>query len=42
VAGALRRIEQVGYGVTRLWTAEAGIAEDDGLGLAVIENRRRA
>lgn len=41
VAVALQRIEAAGYGVTRLWTAECGIAEDDGLGLAVIENRRR-
>lgn len=38
---ALRRIEAAGYGVTRLWTAECGAAEDDGLGLAVVENRRR-
>lgn len=38
---ALLRIEADGYGVTRLWTAECGAAEDDGLGLAVIENRRR-
>ncbi len=41
VAHALRRIESAGYGVTRLWTAESGVKEDDGLGLAVIENRRR-
>jgi predicted O-methyltransferase YrrM len=39
---ALLRIEKDGYGVTRLWTADCGTAEDDGLGLAVIENRRRA
>ena len=39
---ALRRIEADGYGVTRLWTAECGAAEDDGLGLAVVENRLRA
>ena len=39
---ALRRIEADGYGVARLWTAECGHAEDDGLGLAVVENRRRA
>ena len=38
---ALQRIEQSGYGVTRLWTAECGVQEDDGLGLAIIENRRR-
>lgn len=41
VEKALRRIEEAGYGVTRLWTAECGVAEDDHLGLAVIENRRR-
>jgi predicted O-methyltransferase YrrM len=39
VEQALRRIEAAGYGVTRLWTAESGIREDDHLGLAVIENR---
>ena len=39
---ALLRIEADGYGVTRLWTAECGKAEDDGLGLAVVENRLRA
>lgn len=38
---ALARIEAEGYGVTRLWTAECGAAEDDGLGLAVVENRLR-
>lgn len=38
---ALRRIEADGYGVTRLWTAECGAAEDDGLGLAIVENRLR-
>jgi len=42
VERALRRIEADGYGVARLWTAECGHAEDDGLGLAVIENRLRA
>jgi predicted O-methyltransferase YrrM len=41
VAAALRRIELAGYGVTRLWTAAHGVREDDHLGLAVIENRRR-
>jgi predicted O-methyltransferase YrrM len=41
VEQALRRIEAAGYGVTRLWTAESGIREDDHLGLAVIENRTR-
>jgi len=38
---ALRRIEADGYGVTRLWTAECGVAEDDGLGFAIVENRLR-
>lgn len=42
VEAALRRVERAGYGVTRLWTAESGVPEDDHLGLAVIENRRRA
>ncbi len=41
VEAALRRIEAAGYGVTRLWTAEGCVPEDDFLGLAVIENRRR-
>lgn len=41
VEQALQRIEAVGYGVVRLWTADAGIREDDQLGLAVIENRCR-
>ncbi len=41
VEGALHRIEAAGYGVVRLWTASGGVAEDDHLGLAVIENRRR-
>ena len=39
VEGALRRIEQHGYGVVRLWTTANGAAEDDHLGLALIENR---
>jgi predicted O-methyltransferase YrrM len=39
---ALRRLEATGYGVTRIWTATSGEREDDGLGLAVIENRIRA
>jgi len=42
VDAALRRIETSGYNVVRLWTAEAGVEEDDHLGLAVIENRRRS
>jgi len=37
----LARIEAAGYNVVRLWAAEGGAAEDDHLGLAVIENRRR-
>jgi len=41
VDDALRRIEAAGYGVVRLWAAEGGIAEDDHLGLALIENRCR-
>jgi predicted O-methyltransferase YrrM len=41
VEQALRQIEAQGYGVTRLWTADKLEAEDNGLGLAVIENRRR-
>ncbi|HEV7892155.1 MAG TPA: NPCBM/NEW2 domain-containing protein [Pyrinomonadaceae bacterium] len=41
VEAALRRIERAGYGVARLWTAEGGVHEDDRLGLALIENRRR-
>ena len=39
VGAALTRIQDCGYGVVRLWTAEAGAAEDSKLGLAVIENR---
>lgn len=42
VAAALQRIEAAGYNVVRLWTAEDGVAEDDHLGLAVIENRLRS
>ncbi len=41
VEGALQRIEAAKYGVVRLWTAESGVPEDDGLGLAIIENNRR-
>ncbi len=41
VEGALSRIDAIGYGVTRLWAADSGAREDDRLGLAVIENRRR-
>jgi cephalosporin hydroxylase len=42
VEGALGRIAREGYGVVRLWTSEAGVPEDDHLGLAVIENRRHS
>jgi predicted O-methyltransferase YrrM len=38
----LARIEAAGYNVVRLWAADGGTAEDDHLGLAVIENRRRS
>lgn len=41
VPQTLARIEEAGYNVTRLWAAATGSAEDDHLGLAVIENRRR-
>ena len=41
VAVTLARIEAAGYNVVRLWAAAGGTAEDDHLGLAVIENRRR-
>jgi predicted O-methyltransferase YrrM len=41
VEGALRRVEGAGYGVVRLWSADGGVQEDDHLGLAVVENRRR-
>ena len=34
-------IEAAGYGAVRLWAADEGVAEDDHLGLALIENRRR-
>jgi predicted O-methyltransferase YrrM len=40
VPEAVERIEQAGYHAVRLWAAESGAAEDDHLGLAVIENRR--
>ena len=38
-SGALDRIAAAGYGVVRLWTAKDGVAQDDHLGIAVIENR---
>lgn len=41
VGQALDEIARQGYGVVRLWTAEGGDPADAGLGLAVIENRRR-
>ena len=41
VGKALDRITTAGYAVTRLWCAEGTAKEDDGLGLAVIENRCR-
>lgn len=41
VEQALARITDDGYGVVRLWLADEGVAEDDHLGLAVIENRCR-
>jgi hypothetical protein len=40
VPATLARIEEAGYNVVKLWAAEGGIAEDDHLGLALIENRR--
>jgi predicted O-methyltransferase YrrM len=40
VQTTLARIQKAGYNVVRLWAAESGAAEDDHLGLAVIENRR--
>lgn len=40
VGQALSELQRRGYGVVRLWTADDGVQEDDGLGLAVIENRR--
>ena len=42
VEQALQRVECAGYGIVRLWTADGGIKEDDQLGLALIENRRRS
>ena len=41
VEEALRRIEAAGYGVARLWTAARGHREDQQLGVAVVENRKR-
>lgn len=42
VEQGLERIAAAGYGIVRLWLADEGVAEDDRLGLAVIENRRRS
>jgi hypothetical protein len=42
VDDALVRIAAGGYGVVRLWNVEGAAAEDDGLGLALVENRERA
>ena len=42
VGEAIRRIEGAGFGVVRLWAAEEGEREDDHLGLAAIENRKRS
>lgn len=41
VPQALERIEADGYRCVRLWCADAGICEDDDLGLAIIENTPR-
>lgn len=41
VPATLERIEAAGYNVARLWAADGGTPEDDHLGLALIENRRR-
>ena len=42
VERALKRMEADGYSVVRLWAADCGVSEDDQLGLAVIENRKRS
>jgi hypothetical protein len=42
VGRVLRRAEEEGYGVVRLLSAESGVAEDGGLGLALVENRLEA
>ena len=41
VPRVLEHLEQSGYGVVRLWTADAGVCEDNEIGLAVVENRCR-
>jgi predicted O-methyltransferase YrrM len=38
----LDRAQGVGYGVARLLDADGGVAEDEGLGLAIVENRVRS
>ena len=42
VGAALERIEADGFGVVRLWAADSPVREDDSLGLALIENHKRA
>jgi predicted O-methyltransferase YrrM len=41
VEEALLRVEAAGYGVTRLFLAEGSIAEEERLGLGLVENRLR-
>src|SRR5262249_29020025 len=41
VPDALARIQAAGYNVVRLWAATSGAAEDDDLGLAIVENTPR-
>jgi predicted O-methyltransferase YrrM len=42
VAGTLLTIESMGYNVVRLWGHSSRAPLDDGLGLALVENRQRA
>jgi cephalosporin hydroxylase len=42
VAEVLADAQRDGYGVARLLAAGTGVAEEDGLGIAVIENRQLA
>lgn len=42
VAQVLERAQRDGYGVARLLAADCGVAEEDGLGIAVVENRLHA
>jgi predicted O-methyltransferase YrrM len=37
----LDRAQAAGYGVARLLDADCGVQEDERLGLAIVENRRR-